>query len=169
MSGPAQEHHDRIEGHGLRAVTDYLDGEGVAFDVVEHPTTATAAAESRVLHVPPDQMAKTVLLHDGANWVTAVVPASHRLDVHRLRTLLDAGAGLALATEEQIAEHFPRVEVGAVPPVGAMLVGATVVDERLTAHDRIVCAGGDHEHGIRMSPHDVVRLSGAHVADICEP
>jgi Ala-tRNA(Pro) deacylase len=168
MSGQAQEHHDRLEAHGLRAVTDFLEGEGVTFEVIKHAPTATAAAESRAAHVPQDQMAKTVVLRDEATWVIAVVPASHRLDIHQLREFLGAGPGLRLAREDEIAERFPQVDVGAVPPVGPMLVGATVVDERLEGNPTIVCAGGDHEHGIRMSPRDLVRLADARITDICE-
>lgn len=163
----ATTHHD-VEPHGLHAVTGHLEGAGVAYEVIEHEETQTAADESRAAHVPRDEMAKTVLLEEDGSWVVAVVPASHRLDVRKLREVLQAGTLLHLASEKQIAEHFPQMDVGAIPPVGPMLVGATVLDRRLLGHPAIVCAGGDHRHAIRLAPGDVVRVTDAHVADICE-
>jgi Ala-tRNA(Pro) deacylase len=162
-----QQSHDRLATHGLHAVTEYLEGEGVAFEIIEHPPTDTASAESRAAHVPSAEMAKTVVVHDGPTWILAVVPASHRLDLEKLRLALGAGEPLKLATEEELAERFPAVEVGALPPVGPVLVGATVVDGRLLTPSRIACAGGDHRHALRLDPRDVIRLADAHVADIC--
>ena len=44
----------------------------------------------------------------------AVIPASQRLDLHKVRELLGASGALQLATEAQMAEDFPTLEVGAV-------------------------------------------------------
>ena len=35
------------QAHGIAAVTAYLDGEGVGYEVVEHRPTFSAAAEAR--------------------------------------------------------------------------------------------------------------------------
>jgi hypothetical protein len=59
------------------------------------------------------------------------VPASERLDLHKLRDLLGASKSLRLGTEAQIARDFPMLEVCAVPPIGPMLPRAEVVDRRL--------------------------------------
>jgi prolyl-tRNA editing enzyme YbaK/EbsC (Cys-tRNA(Pro) deacylase) len=32
----------------------------------------------------------------------------------------------------------------------------------------VLCAGGDHRHGIRLDPRDLLRLAEPRVADICE-
>jgi Ala-tRNA(Pro) deacylase len=155
-----------IEARGLRAVTEYLEGAGVSFEVIEHPRTETAAAEAREAHVPGDRMAKTVVVHDGGAPILAVIPADHRLDLDKLRAALGATGPLRLATEYEIAQHFPELEPGAIPPVGPTLVGATVVDARLLEHHDVVCAGGDHHHAIRLSGRDLIRLADARIADI---
>ena len=155
-----------LEPHGVRAVADHLEGEGVSFDVIEHPPTERAATEARAAHVPADRMAKTVVVRAPGAWLIAVVPASRRVDLDKLRHLLGIDEHVALATEAEIAEWFPRFDVGAIPPVGPLLAGATVMDEELLGHDEIVCPGGDHRHSIRLSPRDVVRLADARVGDI---
>ena len=81
----------------------------------------SAAAEARVAHVPPDQVAKTVVLYDGSVYVIAAIPASERLDLHKLRELLGARPQLRLANEDEIARDFTSLEVGAVPPFGPMV------------------------------------------------
>ena len=150
------------------AVAAFLQGHGVAFDVVEHPHTERAAAEAVATGRPATDVGKTVVLQDGSAYALAIIPASERLDLHRVRELLGAGSRLRLATEAEIGRDFPLVEVGAVPPAGPGLPMAELVDRRLLDRTRILCAGGDHQHSIVLDPRDLVRLTGAKVADICE-
>jgi hypothetical protein len=78
---------------------DAADGTGVEYELIEHKPVMSAAAEARVAHVPPDHVAKTVVLHDGSAYVIAAIPASERLDLHKLRELLGATRQLRLANE----------------------------------------------------------------------
>ena len=95
---------------GVETVTEYLRAEGIHHEVVEHEQTMSAAAEAAATQRPQQQVAKTVVLHDGGVYLIAVVPASHRLDLRKLRELLDAGGSLQLATEAQMADDFPTLE-----------------------------------------------------------
>src|SRR5690606_14809427 len=151
----------------LQAVTEALEGAGVAFRVHEHQTVDTALAEAAAEHVPPQRVAKTVVLRAGERWVLAVIPASHRLDLRKLRELLGAGGDLRLATEEEMAEHFTRFEVGAVPPIGA-IVSAEVVDTRLLDQERVLFFAGDHRHSVEVGVRDLVDSTQSKIADICE-
>jgi prolyl-tRNA editing enzyme YbaK/EbsC (Cys-tRNA(Pro) deacylase) len=128
----------------------------------------SATAEARQANLPPDQVAKTVVLHDGSAYVIAAIPASERLDPHKLRELLGATRQLRLATETEIARDFPTLEVGAVPPFGPMVPAAEVIDSALVQHERILCPAGDHRHSVLVDPRDVVRVTAARTADICE-
>jgi Ala-tRNA(Pro) deacylase len=152
---------------GLAAVTEFLEREGVLYEVVEHERTQTAAAEARAAGMPPADVAKTVVLRDQNGLRLAVIPASERLDMHKLREALGS-TGLRLVTEREMAEEFDGFEVGAVPPFGSMFNALELVDERLLEHDRILCSGGDHEHAVLVDPRDVVKAADARVADICE-
>jgi Ala-tRNA(Pro) deacylase len=152
------------EGH--TAVTEFLDRAGVPYEVVEHERTQTAAAEARAAGMPAADVAKTVVLRDDAGLRLAVIPADHRLDMRKVKRELGS-KGLRLVTEREMEREFSDFEVGAVPPFGPMLHALELMDERLLDHDRILCGGGDHEHGVMVDPHDVVRASQARVADIC--
>jgi Ala-tRNA(Pro) deacylase len=152
---------------GLAAATAFLERRGVPYEVVEHEPTHSAAAEARAAGMPPAHVAKTVVLRDAEALSLAVIPASERLDMQRVKDELGS-RGLRLVTEEEMAERFHGVEVGAVPPFGPMFDALELVDERLLDQDRILCSGGDHEHAILVDPRDLVQAGEARVADICE-
>jgi Ala-tRNA(Pro) deacylase len=152
---------------GVEALSAYLAAHRVEHEVIEHRPTATAAADARAASVPPDQAAKTVVLQDHGAYMLAIVPASERLDLHKVRELLGASKSLRLATEDEIAKQFPPFEVGATPPVGTEVFTGEVIDRRVTEQPRIVCSGGDHRHAVAIDPRELVRLARATVADIC--
>jgi len=157
-----------LESTRVEAITGFLDGAGVAYELVEHEPVMSAAAEARVAHVPPDQVAKTVVLHDGIVYVIAAIPADERLDLGKLRDLLGSTRALRLASEAEIARDFPSLEVGAVPPFGPMLPAAEVIDSTLVEHERILCPAGDHRHSVLLDPREIVRITDAKTADISE-
>jgi Ala-tRNA(Pro) deacylase len=153
---------------GLQAVTEYLERQGVPFEIVEHERTETAADEARAAGMPPDDVAKTVVLRDDRGYRLAVIPASRRLDMSKLREVLGETRGLRFVTEEEMAADFGDFEVGALPPFAPMVEAVELMDERLLDHDRILCGGGDHQHGVLLDPLDLVRAGQARVADLCE-
>ena len=153
---------------GFQAVTGYLDRQGVPFEIVEHQRTETAADEARAAGMPADDVAKTVVLRDDMGYRLVVIPASRRLDMSKVRELLGDTRGLRFVTEEEMASDFGDFEVGALPPFAPMVEAAELMDERLLDHERILCGGGDHEHGVLLDPLDLVRAGQARVADLCE-
>jgi Ala-tRNA(Pro) deacylase len=150
------------------AIAEFLDGERIRYELIEHEPTMSAAAEARTTHFAPDEVAKTVVLHDGYAYVIAAIPSSRRLDLRKLRGLLGATRQLRLATESEIARDFPSLEVGATPPFGPMVPAAEVIDRALLEQDRILCPAGDHCHSALVDPRDVVRITAATIADISQ-
>jgi prolyl-tRNA editing enzyme YbaK/EbsC (Cys-tRNA(Pro) deacylase) len=150
------------------AITGFLEGAGVAFEVVEHGPVASAGAEAHVAGRAPEQVAKTIVLHDGSAYVIAAISAADRLDLHKLRELLGASRQLRLASEGEIARDFPALEVGATPPFGPMVPAAEVIDTALAGQSEILCPAGDHRHSVLVDPREVVRVTAAKVADIRE-
>ena len=161
------EPHSRLATTGVEAVSAHLRAEGVPHDVIEHDRTVTALAEAEVTSRRPDDVAKTIVLHDGGVYLLAVIPASERLDVGKLRDVLGATRSLGFATEAQMAADFPTIEVGAVPPLGPLMPALEVIDRRLLDEEQVVCAGGDHTHSLVLNPRDILDATEAQVADIC--
>lgn len=159
--------HRALTTTRVSEVAAFLEAEGVDYELVEHEPAMSAAAEGRVAGYPLDQVAKTVVLHDGAAYLVVAVPASERLDLHKLRELLGATRQLRLASESEIGRDFPSLEVGAIPLFGPMLPAGEVIDTRLLRPQRILCPAGDHRHSVLIDPQAAVRMTAATVADIC--
>lgn len=145
----------------------YLEDHEVPFKLFEHEERFSAAAEARAAGVAPHNAAKSILLRDADGYRLAVIPASERLDLAKLRGLLDRDARLRLATEQEMAHDFPAFEVGAVPPVGSMLNVPEAIDERLLEHRRVLCNAGDHRHSLLLDPRDIADLADTRLGDIC--
>jgi Ala-tRNA(Pro) deacylase len=159
---------DEITTTGSSLVTEYLADKGIAFQLIEHPYTHSAFADARATHHRPESVGKTVVLCDRSGYVLAIVPASERLDLRKLRDALGTTRQLQLVNEAEMASEFPEFELGAIPPFGGILPAAEVVDHRLLDEDRILCGGGDHTHSVLIDPRDVVAVTGALVADVCQ-
>ncbi|MGH2955182.1 MAG: aminoacyl-tRNA deacylase [Solirubrobacterales bacterium] len=160
----AETKEDRTE-----AATRYLDEQQVAYEVVEHPERFTAAGEARAAGIEPADAAKDILLRTDGSYILAVIPASERLDIRKVRDRLSAEGEIRLATEDEIAADFSGFELGALPPFGPVLGGAAqIVDRRLLDHERVLCNGGDHRHSLMVDPNEIVRVTEARVEDICQ-
>jgi prolyl-tRNA editing enzyme YbaK/EbsC (Cys-tRNA(Pro) deacylase) len=157
-----------VEARGIDAVTVFLEHEGVRHEVVEHRPTFSAAAEARASGAELRESAKTLALHDRGGYRMAVIPATHRLDMHRVRELLGATGHLRLATEAELERDFSMFDVGAMPPLGPMMPMPEIIDVHLLYHEQILCAGGDHRHALRLDPRDLLRVCEPRVASLCE-
>jgi prolyl-tRNA editing enzyme YbaK/EbsC (Cys-tRNA(Pro) deacylase) len=159
---------DSIASSPCARLARFLDETGVEHELVEHPATFSALEEADAVGVQPADGAKTLVLHDHDGYRLAVIPAARRLDFARARVALRASRHLRLATEEEIKVAFPGFEVGALPPFGGSIPLPEVVDIRVLYRERIMCAAGDHRHGVLLDPRELLRLAEPRVADVCE-
>jgi len=157
----------RGKGATMADVMSVLDGAGVDYEVLEHAHTERAADEAEALGVAREEVAKTLVLVTPGGNVRAVLPASERLDLRKLGGLVEGGKKkIHLATEEDLKRDYPDFDLGAVPPFGGKS-DQVIVDSRLAERDSVVLEAGSHERSVRMKAADLVRLTGAQVADIC--
>jgi len=143
---------------------DELDRAGVAYELIPHARTESAAAEAAALGVDPREVAKTLVLTTPDGFVLAVLPASERLDLAKVREFLGTKR-VELAGEELLAGAYPEYELGAVPPF--VYGDRVLVDVRLCAHLGVLFEAGTHEASLRLSTRDLIALSNALLADIC--
>jgi Ala-tRNA(Pro) deacylase len=154
---------------GTEQLTRVLDEAGVKYELLPHAHTESAAAEARALGVQPDDVAKTLVVTVPEGYVRAVVPASERLDLHKLRESRGGSkATVQLASEDDLGRDYPEFELGAVPPLGGSRRDPVVVDSRLADRDSVVFEAGSHEESVRIWIPDLLRVSGGEIADICE-
>ncbi len=123
-------------------VKQYLDSQGVDYDVVSHPRTATSSESAQAAHISGERMVKSVVIQDGEEYLLAVVPTSHRVELGALQDL--TGNDLGMASEAEIARLFDDCDLGAVPPIGAAYGLAVVLDDSLDGLSEVYFEGGDH-------------------------
>jgi Ala-tRNA(Pro) deacylase len=148
-------------------LTTLLNDEGVVYEVLPHCHTESALAEAAALGVDPHEVAKTIVVTTGRGFVRAVIPASERLDVRKLRSLLDLHTQPHLAHEAELESAYPSFELGAVPPFGGRAGDRVVVDRRLADRASIVIEGGSHDESIRLGTTDLLVLAHAAIGDLC--
>ena len=153
-----------METTGLRGE---LEDAGVDYELLPHEHTESAADEAKALGVTLEEVGKTIVLATPAGYVRAVLPASGRLDLHKVRDLLGAGKRVRLAGEEELARDYAEFELGAVSPFGGARRDRVLLDRRLAARESLVLEAGSHEQSIRLRTADLVRLAAAEVVDIC--
>ena len=148
-------------------VTGVLDEAGIEYEVLPHPRTETAAAEAETLGVEPGDVAKTLVISTPGGNVRAVLSASDRVDLRKLREHVEGGKRIHLASEEDLERDYPGFELGAVPPFGGRS-DRVLVDVRLAQRERVVLEAGSHEQSVRMRTADLLKLTRAEVADLAQ-
>jgi Ala-tRNA(Pro) deacylase len=148
-------------------LTDELDSEGIAYELIPHRPTGTAREEAAELGLSGNDVAKTIVLATDTGFVRVVLPASERLDLHKARELIGSAKSTRLATETELAGAYPMFELGAVPPFGGPAGDRTIFDRRLAEQDTVVVEAGSHSASVRMKTQDLCALANAELADIC--
>jgi Ala-tRNA(Pro) deacylase len=146
---------------------DVLETKHVGYEVIPHRRTQSAAAEARAIGIEPSHVAKTLVLSRGSGFVRAVIPASERIDLRKVRELFGSDE-VHLATERVLADAYPEFELGAVPPIGGPHPDAVLVDERVSREPTVVFEAGSHEHSVRIETASLLMVADAEVADICQ-
>jgi Ala-tRNA(Pro) deacylase len=141
----------------LTKLREFLDKNGVPYEVGTHRLAVTAQEVAEAQHVKGKEMAKVVMLRSGSDFIMAVLPAPERIDLDRARTAIRR-SDLALATEHEFASLFPQCEPGAMPPFGNLYHVPVYVDQTLTRDEYIVFNAGTHLDTVKMKYADFARL-----------
>jgi Ala-tRNA(Pro) deacylase len=137
----------------------------LAYELIPHRRTMTAGEEAAAIGIPPAEVAKTLVLYTENGHVRAVLQASERLDLHKIRLAVGDGQSTRLASETELASDYAMFELGAVPPFGGP-ADRTIVDRRLAERETVVIEAGSHDESVRMKTEDLLAITDAEVADI---
>jgi Ala-tRNA(Pro) deacylase len=148
-------------------VTSVLDQSGVDYELLPHPRTETATAEAEALGLDPQEVAKTIVLSTPGGYVRAVLPASERIDLSKVREQVEGGKRIHLANEEDLQRDYPGFDLGAVPPFGGE-GDRVLVDAKLARRETVVLEAGSHEQSVRIKTADLLRLTQADVVDLVQ-
>jgi Cys-tRNA(Pro)/Cys-tRNA(Cys) deacylase len=136
-------HHDaRAESYGEEAVEALADRHGLL----------------------PEQIFKTLIIARSPGLAVAVLPVPSKLSLKAAAAAL--GWPKAAMAERAAAERSTGYVLGGISPLGQRRRLPTVLDSSALGFDRMLCSAGKRGSDIALDPRDLVRLTGAIVADI---
>jgi Cys-tRNA(Pro) deacylase len=149
---------DRLLNY-LRALD--VDAEIVA-PGVPMPTVPLAAA---AIGARPEQILKSLVFSDRSGvCVLAIASGTGRVDAAKLAAV--AGLDRPRLADPATVLRVTGYPAGGVAPVGHSAPLRVIVDQRAAELEVAYGGGGAEELLLRISPRDIVRLTGADVADI---
>ena len=135
---------------------DYLDQQGIPYDLVPHPRAMSAMGNAQAAKLPGDNVLKSVVVHCDDGYMLAVVPSTHRVELGTLEELIDRPVGLA--TEQEIINLFKDCKQGAVPAIGEPYGLSVMIDDSIDGAEDVFFEGGDHETLIHLRSKDFQAL-----------
>ncbi len=149
-----------------RRVQDVLREKGFGFEVVELPQSTRSAAEAaQAVGCQVAQIAKSLVFQamESGRPVLVIASGANRVNERRLGELIGERIGKADADFVREATGFA---IGGVPPVGHARPVKTLIDEDLLRYDEIWAAAGTPNAVFRLTPDDLVRMTGGRVVAI---
>jgi Ala-tRNA(Pro) deacylase len=137
-------------------VSGYLQTRHVSYDVIAHPYSDSSRKAAETAHVPPEQLAKAVILCDRRGFLMAVVPGNRHVSLEDLWKKL--GRRLRLVPEIRLTPVFRDCESGAIPPLGPAYGMETIVDDSLVGQPEVYFESGDHRGLIRVGGEQFLAL-----------
>ncbi len=147
-------------------IVELLKRERIPYTWFRHKLTYTAQEEAAASHIRGHCWAKVVICMIDEQPAQAVLPAHYLVDLEKLRLLANAAA-LRLAHEEEIARLYPDLEVGAMPPFGAVYGHRVYVERCLVGEPEMVFNAGTHTDAIRMHYGDFAELAKPIIGQFC--
>ena len=141
----------------LSMLREFLDRNRIQYLVISHSVAYTAQGIAALTHIPGKELAKTVMVMVDGRLSMAVVPASFRVDLYRLKKYLGVDS-VELATESEFRGRFPDCETGSMPPFGNLYGMDVFADEALAEDKEIAFNAGSHRELVRMKFADFFEL-----------
>lgn len=148
---------------------------GIAHDVLRYhhdPRTASFGDEAvQALAggsdgLSAEQVFKTLMVAVPGGLAVAVLPVGEKLSLKLAAAAL--GAPKAAMADPADAQRSSGYVLGGISALGQRKKLPTVVDASALRWDRILCSAGKRGLEIALAPQDLVRLTDAVTADICQ-
>jgi Cys-tRNA(Pro) deacylase len=126
--------------------------------------TKTAADAAAAIGVEVGQIVKSLIFAVDGEVVLAYVSGANQLDERKLAAA--AGGTKARRVDADVVRDATGYPIGGVPPFGHARALRAFVDPELLRWDEVWAAAGTWHDVFPLSPEDLVRVSGAEVADL---
>jgi len=143
-------------------IKELLDSKKISYEHFVHAHVTTSQDAAAIRNTNLDDAAKAIIckveLKDGTYiFIQAVIQASKRIDLKKLKNLLDS-KNVALASPDEVLEKT-GCTIGSVPPFANLFNIKMYVDEGLLQRESIVFSAGTHTDSIQMKPQDYMKVT----------
>jgi prolyl-tRNA editing enzyme YbaK/EbsC (Cys-tRNA(Pro) deacylase) len=147
-------------------VQEALAKMGLSLQVVELPgSTRTAVEAAQAIGCQVGQIVKSLVFKAKRSGRPLLVAASgpNRVDERKIEALIAEPLGKA---DAEFVRQRTGFVIGGVPPVGHSEQLETFIDQDLMQYDEIWAAAGTPHAVFRLSPADLVKITGGRVIDL---
>jgi Ala-tRNA(Pro) deacylase len=141
----------------IKRLKEFLDQNNIKYQVITHSTAFTAQEIAESAHIPGKELAKVVMVSIDGNIAMAVLPASHFVDLKRIKEMT-GGRYVELTPENEYIRLFDDCEPGAMAPFGNLYNLKVYVSTSLSEDPYIVFNAGTHRELVRLSYKDFANL-----------
>ncbi len=150
----------------VQRVVTALAEAGVRTEVREFAaSTRTAEDAANALGTTVGQIVKSLVFLAGDRPILVLVSGVNRADTAKLQALVDAEITRANADE---VRRITGYAIGGVPPFGHLTFLTTYLDRDLLQYEEVWAAAGTPNAVFALTPHDLLRITAAQVADVAE-
>jgi Cys-tRNA(Pro)/Cys-tRNA(Cys) deacylase len=145
--------------------TQALEGSGITFEVVRTERPSSAEESAALQGIDLEQLLRTIVVRRGDDdFLFVLVPGGRQIDWPRLRAHLGVSR-LSLPDQDE-AREVTGYERGAITPFGSARAWPVIADSSIRELERVAVGGGARGVNLHMTPADLLRATGAEVADI---
>lgn len=152
----------------IERVADALRASGIDSEVQELPqSTRTAVEAAAAVGCAVGQIAKSLVFHTagGERPILVIASGTNRVDERRLAALV--GEPVTKASADYV-RRVTGFAIGGVAPVGHATPLTTYIDQDLPRYDTIWAAAGTPRAVVRLTPTQLLALTGGEVIAVTE-
>lgn len=141
-----------------KKLLSYLDKAKIGYKIVRHKTVYTAYDAAQTLGVKLGEIAKTLVIKADKIYLLAVLPASHKLDLGKLKKVVKAKK-IEIAKEGMMKKIF-KIKPGAITPFGQIYKVPVYVDKSMLKVKQITAGAGTFEESVVMTAKNFLKATG---------
>jgi len=144
-----------------KQIINYLDKRGAKYAIVTHRKVYTAYDAAQTLKKKLDEIAKNLLVKTNKGFVLVLLPASKRVDLKKLKKLMNAkGMGIKKVEipKEGVMVRIFKVKPGALPAFGSLHDLEVYMDKGLQKVKKAVFPTGSFTDSVEMALKEFEKL-----------
>jgi len=161
-------------------IVKYLNENKIKYETLEHKTVYTAQDKAATLRVLAKTVGKTLtvkfdptslkLRGAGKNYAIVLIGADKLLDKAKLKKVINdwlkkqdqkSTKTIDFVNESWMKKNFKGIQIGAVPPFGAIWGFPTFIDKALLKEKKIIVNSGDYNSSLKILCSDLKKITGS--------